>query len=59
MTNQDMTNTFCPECGFGVAVDEEGLCILCGATAVGRAVDQLFHYLADHLPHSGSPGGTI
>ena len=33
--------TFCPECGFGVAVDEEGLCILCGATAVGRAIDKL------------------
>lgn len=34
-------NTFCPECGFGVSVDEEGLCGMCGATAVGSAVDKL------------------
>jgi hypothetical protein len=32
-------NTFCPECGFGVAVDEDGCCVSCGATAVGSAVD--------------------
>ena len=33
------TNTFCPECGFGVDVDEDGCCVSCGATAVGSAVD--------------------
>ena len=33
--------TFCPECGFGVKVDEEGLCVACGVTAVGRAIDKL------------------
>lgn len=33
--------TMCPECGFDVAVDEDGLCVMCGATAVGPAVDQV------------------
>jgi len=33
--------TFCPECGPGVPVDEDGLCVQCGATAVGKAVDNL------------------
>ena len=34
--------TFCPECGFNVSVDEDGCCILCGATATGSAVNSLF-----------------
>jgi hypothetical protein len=33
--------TFCPECGFNVAVDEDGCCKHCGATAMGAAVDAL------------------
>jgi hypothetical protein len=36
---RQITNTFCPECGFGVDVDEDGCCVSCGATAVGRAID--------------------
>ena len=47
-------NTFCPECGFGVSVDEDGLCLTCGATAVGSAVDQLLNDLADQLPHNNA-----
>ena len=27
--------TWCPECGPNVKVDEEGLCVSCGATAIG------------------------
>ena len=30
--------TFCPECGFNVKVDEDGCCVHCGATATGSAV---------------------
>ena len=33
--------TFCPECGFGVAVDEDGCCLYCGSVATGSAVDDL------------------
>ena len=33
--------TFCPECGFGVAVDEDGCCLYCGSVATGIAVDEL------------------
>ena len=35
-------NTFCPECGFDVTVDEDGCCIGCGAVSVGNAVDKLY-----------------
>jgi len=34
--------TFCPECGFGVKVDEDGCCC-CGALAVGNAVEELYN----------------
>ena len=34
-------NTFCPECGFGVGVDEDGCCS-CGTPATGSAVEELF-----------------
>ena len=34
-------NTFCPECGFGVGIDEDGCCS-CGTPATGSAVDELF-----------------
>ena len=33
--------TFCPECGYNVQIDEDGLCVTCGATAIGRAVDNM------------------
>ena len=32
--------SFCPECGWHVRVDEDGLCASCGATCTGRAVDE-------------------
>ena len=34
------THTFCPECGWGVAVDEDGCCEICGNGATGKAVDR-------------------
>ena len=34
-------NTFCVECGPGVKVDEDGLCVLCGATATGSALSYI------------------
>lgn len=33
--------TFCPECGVNVQVDEDGLCMGCGAVAIGAGVDRL------------------
>ena len=33
------THTFCPECGWGVPVDEDGCCVTCGNGATGAAVD--------------------
>lgn len=33
--------TFCPECGWNVAIDDDGCCLLCGATATGPAVDKI------------------
>ena len=41
MSGKNWTRTFCPECGPNVAVDEEGLCASCGATAVGDGVEEL------------------
>jgi len=35
-------HTFCPECGPGVNVDNDGCCVHCGATATGKAVDCLY-----------------
>jgi hypothetical protein len=35
---RDGINTFCPECGVNVKVDEDGCCATCGATATGNAV---------------------
>ena len=37
--------TFCPECGPGIAVDEEGLCLGCGATAIGSWVGEVLSAL--------------
>jgi len=32
-------NTWCPQCGYGISVDEEGCCISCGGDAMGEGVD--------------------
>ena len=32
--------TLCPQCGFDVRIDEDGLCVGCGATAIGEGVDK-------------------
>lgn len=37
--------TFCPEDGWDVQIDGDGLCIHCGATATGEAVDILYDEL--------------
>lgn len=34
-------HTFCPQCGWDVEVDEDGLCLQCGALAMGEAVDAM------------------
>ena len=36
-----MEDTFCPQCGWDVEVDEDHCCIHCGATASGEGVDNL------------------
>ena len=33
--------TFCPQCGINIAVDEDGCCMICGATATGPGVAEL------------------
>jgi len=33
--------SFCPQCGPGVATDEDGCCRYCGSTATGKAVEAL------------------
>lgn len=38
--------TWCPECGPGVKVDEEGLCVSCGATAIGNGANAALRALA-------------
>jgi len=35
------TKTWCPQCGLGVKIDEDGCCKTCGATATGEGVDQI------------------
>jgi hypothetical protein len=42
--DSDGMKTFCPECGPGVPVDEDGCCMSCGATAIGAAVDEIMKY---------------
>jgi len=43
-------NTWCPQCGYGISVDEEGCCISCGGDAMGEGVDAAVALLhtADH-----------
>jgi len=31
--------SLCPQCGWDVAVDEDGCCVVCGALALGAGVD--------------------
>lgn len=31
--------SFCPQCSWGVEVDEDGCCVNCGATAIGDAIN--------------------
>lgn len=38
--------TFCPEDGWNVKIDKDGLCVHCGATACGSAVDELIIEMA-------------
>jgi ribosomal protein S27AE len=40
-----MMATFCPECGAGVKVDEDGNCSLCGACAMGPELNKLLNKL--------------
>ena len=35
-----LIGTWCPQCGRGVAVDEDGCCTACGADATGPGADQ-------------------
>lgn len=39
MDEQRKYQTLCPLCGWGVNVDEDGLCAMCGACAFGDGVD--------------------
>lgn len=38
---RQLRGTWCPECGPGVSVDEDGCCATCGATATGPGVDAI------------------
>lgn len=40
-------NTWCPMCGPGVAVDEDGCCTSCGSTAMGEGADEALEALAE------------
>ena len=39
--------TWCLQCGQGVRIDEDGCCLHCGATAVGKGADRVFALLAE------------
>ena len=41
-TRQTEYPSFCPECGFGVPLDDEDCCVSCGAVANGTAVRTLY-----------------
>lgn len=42
--------TWCPQCGPGVFVDEDGCCRGCGSTAVGDGASEACA-AADHIDH--------
>ena len=39
-TKTDISGTWCPECGQGCAIDDEGCCQTCGSTAVGDGAEE-------------------
>ena len=34
-------DTFCPQCGSNVEIDDDGCCAACGATALGAGVNEI------------------
>lgn len=40
MSEPTWTGTWCPQCGADVTCDEDGCCVVCGATAVGEGAEQ-------------------
>lgn len=44
---RDRLNTFCPDCGPNVEVDEDGCCVSCGADATGPGVEKVAQLLED------------
>jgi hypothetical protein len=45
--------TWCPECGYGVKIDEDGLCVMCGSQAIGKGVDQALRYRKRYIKLHG------
>ena len=45
MDKLERAKTWCPECGTGVPIDEDGCCTMCGAGAVGPGADQALRLL--------------
>jgi hypothetical protein len=45
--------TWCPECGYGVKIDEDGLCVMCGSQAIGKGVDQALAYMRRAIKAKG------
>ena len=43
----DKYYSWCPQCGLGVDVDEDGCCVTCGATANGDGVEAAITALRD------------
>lgn len=43
---EPVAGTWCPECGPRVRVDEEGLCVSCGSTAIGNGANKALAALA-------------
>jgi hypothetical protein len=41
------TGTWCPQCGSGVSIDEDGLCNHCGCTAVGDGAEEALAAIAE------------
>jgi hypothetical protein len=47
--------TWCPECGPNVKVDEEGLCVSCGAVAIGNGANAALRALSTRPAPAASP----
>lgn len=54
--NVMLTYTFCPECGYGVKCDEDGLCMACGSTATGPGVEAIMDALGIILDYGSNDG---